>query len=56
MNWIILLNFVATLFSIGLIWRGFCETNSFDLIFGVICLIVNLSCLVFNLAREIFNK
>lgn len=56
MFWIILLNFVATLFSIGLIWRGFCETNSTDLIFGVICLIINLSCFVFNLAREIFNK
>lgn len=56
MNWIILVNFVATLFSIGIIWRGFCETNSTDLIFGVICLIVNLSCLVFNLTRKIFDK
>lgn len=52
MNWIILLNFVAALFSIGLIWRGFCETNSSDLIFGIICLIVNLSCFIFNLTKK----
>jgi hypothetical protein len=51
MIWIILLNFVAALFSVGIIWRGFCETSSSDLILGVILLIVNLSCLVFNLAK-----
>lgn len=56
MLWLILLNFIGTLISIAIIWRGFCETNSSDLIFGIICLIVNLSCLMFNLARKIFDK
>ena len=56
MNWLILLNFIATIFSIALIWRGFCETNSSDLILGIILLIVNLSCLVFNLSRKLFDK
>lgn len=56
MKLLILLHFIAALFSVGIIWRGFCETDSFDLIFGVICLIVNIGCLAFNLAREIFDK
>jgi hypothetical protein len=56
MIWIILLNFVAALFSIGLIWIGFCETSSSDLILGIILLIVNLSCLVFNLTRTLLDK
>lgn len=56
MWWLILLNFTASLFSIDIIWRGFCETNSFDLIFGIILLILNLSCLVFNLTRKLFDK
>lgn len=56
MNYLILLNFIASLFSIAIIWRGFCETNSSDLIFGIILLIVNVSCLVFNLTRKLFDK
>lgn len=53
MNWLILLHFIAALISVGIIWRGFCETNSFDLISGIILLIVNVSCLVFNLTKKI---
>jgi hypothetical protein len=56
MNWIILLNFVATLFSFGIIYRAFTEVNSTDLVFGIICLTINLGCLVFNLARKLFDK
>ena len=56
MNWLILLNVIASIFSLGIIWRGFCETNTSDLILGVILLIVNLSCFIFNLTREIFDK
>lgn len=56
MNYLILLNFIASLFSIAIIWRGFCETNTSDLIFGIILLIVNVSCLVFNLTRKLFDK
>jgi hypothetical protein len=56
MIWLFLWNFIATLASIGIIWRGFCETNSSDLIFGIILLIVNLSYLVFNLTRKLFDK
>ena len=54
--WLILLNFIASIFSVGIIWRGFCETDSADLILGVILLIVNFGCLVFNLSRKIFDK
>ena len=56
MNGLILLNFIASICSIGIIWRGFCETDSSDLMFGVILLIVNFGCLVFNLSRKIFDK
>ena len=56
MNWLILLNFIASLFSVGIIWRGFCEINSSDLIGGIILLIVNVSCLVFNLTRKLSDK
>lgn len=49
MNGIILINVIASICSLGIIWRGFCESNSSDLILGVILLIVNLSCLIFNL-------
>jgi hypothetical protein len=56
MIWLILLNVIASIFSVGIIWRGFCETNSSDLMLGVILLIVNLSCLIFNLTREMFDK
>ena len=56
MNWLILLNFIGTLLSFGIIWRGFAETNSSDLTLGIICLIINLGCLAFNLARKIFDK
>jgi hypothetical protein len=56
MWWLILLNFIASIFSVAIIWRGFCETNSSDLILGIILLIVNLSCFVFNLTRKIFDK
>jgi hypothetical protein len=49
MKGLILLNVIASIFSVGIIWRGFCETNSSDLILGIILLIVNLSCLIFNL-------
>lgn len=53
---LILLNFIGTLVSIDVIWRGFSETNSSELILGIILLIVNLSCLVFNLTRKLFDK
>lgn len=56
MMWLILINFIASIFSVGIIWRGFCETDSSDLMLGVILLIVNFGCLVFNLSREIFDK
>ena len=56
MWWLILLHFIATIFSIEIIWRGFCEVNSSDLVFGIICLIINSGCLTFNLARKIFDK
>jgi ABC-type bacteriocin/lantibiotic exporter with double-glycine peptidase domain len=55
MNWLILLNFIASIFSVAIIWRGFCETNSSDLILGVILLFVNLSCLIFNLTRKFYE-
>jgi hypothetical protein len=53
--WLILLNFIASIFSVGIIWRGFCETNSSDLMPGVILLIVNLSCFIFNLTRSLYE-
>jgi hypothetical protein len=53
---LILLNFIALIFSVTIIWRGFCETNSSEVILGIILLIVNLSCFVFNLIRKIFDK
>lgn len=56
MDWLILLNFIALIFSVAIIWRGFCETNSSEVILGIILLIVNLSCFIFNLARKIFDK
>ena len=55
MNWLILINFIASIFSIGIIWRGFCETNSSDLILGIILLIVNFGCFAFNLMRKLFD-
>lgn len=55
MSWLILLNFIGTLFSVGIIWRGFAETNSSDLALGIICLIINFGCLSFNLLRK-FDK
>jgi hypothetical protein len=56
MWWLILLNFVATLFSFGIIWRSFVEVDSSDLTLGIILLIINFGCLVFNLARKMFDK
>lgn len=56
MKWLILLNFIGTLVSYRIIWRGFCEIDSSDVVLGVICLTVNLSCLVFNLSRELFDN
>ena len=56
MWWLILLNFIATLFSFGIIWRSFVEVNSADLVLGIICLVINFGCLVFNLARKLFDK
>lgn len=56
MGWLILLNFIGTLFSFGIIYRSFVEVNSSDLALGIICLIINLGCLVFNVARKIFDK
>ena len=56
MNWLILLNFIGVLFSFGIIYRGFADVNSSDLILGIVCLIINVGCLVFNLARKMFDK
>ena len=56
MNWLILLNFIGTLLSVGIIWRGFADVDSYDLMLGIILLIVNFGCLVFNLSRKIFNR
>ena len=56
MNWLILINFIASIFSIGIIWRGFYETDSSDMMLGIILLIVNFGCFVFNLSRKIFDK
>lgn len=56
MIWLIFINFIATLCSLGIIWRGFCETDSSDLMLGVILLIVNISCFIFNLTREMFDR
>lgn len=56
MNWLMLLNFIGVLLSFGIIWRSYAEVNSSDLVFGIICLTINLVCLVFNLARKIFDK
>lgn len=49
MNWLILLNFIATLISMAIIQRGFCEANPSDLIAGITLLMVNVICLAFNL-------
>lgn len=56
MNWLILMNFIASLISVLIIKRGFVDVNSHDLILGVILLIVNVACLVFNLSRKLFDK
>lgn len=56
MGWLILLNFIGTLCSFGIIWRSFAEVNASDLVLGIICLVINLGCLVFNLARKLFDK
>lgn len=56
MWWLILLNFIGTIFSIGIIWRGIAFDIPSDLALGIICLILNFGCLVFNLARKIFDK
>lgn len=56
MNWLILLNFIGTLISFEIIYRGFVDVNSSDLVLGIICLIINFGCLVFNVARKIFDK
>lgn len=56
MNWLILMNFIGALISLFIIWRGFVDVNSHDLILGVILLIMNVSCVVFNLARKLFDK
>lgn len=56
MNWLILLNFIGVIFSIGIIWRGFTFDISSDLTLGIICLIINFGCLAFNVARKIFDK
>lgn len=56
MNWLILLNFIGILFSFGIIYNGFANVDSFDLVLGIISLIMNLSCLVFNLSRKMLNK
>lgn len=52
---LILLNFIGTLFSFGIIYRGF-VSNPADLTLGIICLIINLGCLAFNLARKIYDN
>ena len=56
MWWLILLNFTGTLLSFGIIYRGFANVDSSDLILGIILLIINFGCLMFNLARKIFDK
>jgi hypothetical protein len=56
MNWLILLNFIGILCSIGIIWRGIAFDIPSDLELGIICLILNFGCLAFNLARKIFDK
>jgi hypothetical protein len=56
MWWLILLNFIGTLLSFCVIYRGFVDVNSSDLVFGIICLIMNFGCLIFNFARKIFDK
>ena len=56
MNWLILLNFIGVLASIGIINRGFSNVNSSDLVLGIILLMINFGCLMFNLARKIFDK
>lgn len=56
MSWLIVLNFIGTLCSFAIIFRGFAEDNPSDLALGLICLIINFGCLVFNLAGKIFDK
>lgn len=56
MWWLILLNFIGTLISYVIIWRGFCEVDSSDVMLGIICLTMNLSCLIFNLTRKLFDN
>ena len=56
MNWLILLNFIAVLFSFGIIYRGFDDVNSSYLVLGIICLIFNFGCFMFNLTRKMFDK
>ena len=56
MWWLILLNFIGVLFSVGILFRGFADVNSSDLVLGFICFILNFGCLMFNLARKIFDK
>ena len=57
MNWLILLlNFFGVLCSFGIIYRGFSNVNSLELVLGIICLMLNFGCLIFNLARKIFDK
>ena len=56
MWWLILLNFIGTLCSFGIIWRSFAEVNASDLVLGIICLVINLGYLVFNLARKLFDN
>lgn len=56
MGWLILLNFIGILFSVGIIYRGFADVNSSDLVLGIICFVCNFGCLMFNLARKIFDK
>ena len=55
MNWIILINFIASILSIGIIWKGFCKTDSYYFIFGMILLIINLSYFIFNLTRSLYE-
>lgn len=56
MNWLILLNFIAALFSLLIIQRGFVNVNPYELMAGVILLIINVGHLGFNLARKLFDK
>jgi hypothetical protein len=53
MNWLILLNFIGTLLSFGVIYGAFVYVDSSDLMLGIILLIVNFGCLVFNLVIKI---